>query len=52
MDIPAIFASLRRSSMGAVLIILQVALTLAILLNSAGIVQEHVRRMHSNSGVY
>jgi putative ABC transport system permease protein len=51
MDIPAIFASLRRSSMGAVLIILQVALTLAILLNSAGIVREHVRRMHSSSGV-
>lgn len=51
MDIPAIFASLRRSSMGPVLIILQVALTLAILLNSAGIVREHVQRMHSDSGV-
>lgn len=51
MDIPAILASLRRSPSGAVLIVAQVALTLAILLNAAGIVQEHVRRMRSSSGV-
>jgi putative ABC transport system permease protein len=51
MDIHAIFASLRRSLLGPVLIALQVALTLAILLNVAGIVREHVGRMHSVSGL-
>lgn len=51
MDFPAIFASVRRSPAGAVLIIVQVALTLSILLNAAGIVQQHVQRMRSDSGV-
>jgi len=51
MDFASIFASLRRSALGPVLIGLQVALTLAILLNVAGIVQQHVQRMRSTSGV-
>ncbi len=51
MDFASIFASLRRSALGPVLIGLQVALTLAILLNAAGIVQQHVHRMRSASGV-
>jgi putative ABC transport system permease protein len=51
MDFPSIFASLRRSALGPVLIALQVALTLAILLNVAGIVQQHAQRMRSTSGV-
>src|SRR5690242_20080623 len=51
MDFASIFASLRRSALGPLLIALQVALTLAILLNVAGIVQQHVQRMRSTSGV-
>jgi putative ABC transport system permease protein len=51
MEIAPIFASLRRNPLGPVLIVLQVALTLAILLNVAGIVQQHLERMHSISGV-
>ncbi|HEX2592723.1 MAG TPA: FtsX-like permease family protein [Rhizomicrobium sp.] len=51
MDFVSIFSSLRRSALGPVLIGLQVALTLAILLNAAGIVQQHAQRMRSASGV-
>lgn len=51
MNLVPILASLRRSPLGPVLIALQVALTLAIMLNVAGIVQQHVERMRSVSGV-
>jgi putative ABC transport system permease protein len=51
MNLVPIFASLRRSPLGPVLIALQVALTLAIMMNVAGIVQQHVERMRSVSGV-
>jgi putative ABC transport system permease protein len=51
MNLLPILASLRRSPLGPVLIALQVALTLAIMMNVAGIVQQHVERMRSVSGV-
>src|SRR5689334_735263 len=51
MNFLPILASLRRSPLGPVLIALQVALTLAIMMNVAGIVQQHVERMRSVSGV-
>lgn len=51
MNLMPILAALRRSPLGPALIALQVALTLAIMLNVAGIVQQHVERMHSVSGV-
>ena len=51
MNLVPILASLRRSPLGPVLIALQVALTLAIMINVAGIVQQHVERMRSVSGV-
>jgi len=51
MDLVPILASLRRSPLGPVLIALQVALTLTIMVNVAGIVQQHVARMHSISGL-
>jgi putative ABC transport system permease protein len=51
MNLVPILASLRRSPLGPVLIALQVALTLAIMMNVAGIVQQHVTRMRSPSGV-
>jgi putative ABC transport system permease protein len=51
MDLVPILAALRRSPLGPVLIALQVALTLTILANVAGIVQQHVQRMRSTSGL-
>jgi Asp-tRNA(Asn)/Glu-tRNA(Gln) amidotransferase B subunit len=51
MDFSTILASIRRSPLGALLIMVQVAITLAILLNAAGIVQQHAARMASVSGV-
>jgi putative ABC transport system permease protein len=51
MDIATIAASLRRNALGPLLIALQAALALVILLNVAGIVQEHIGRMRSPSGV-
>jgi len=51
MNLVPIFASLRRNPLGPVLIVSQVALTLAILLNVAGIVRQHVERMRSPSGL-
>lgn len=51
MNLVPVLASLRRSPLGPALIALQVALTLAIMVNVAGIVQQHVTRIRSISGV-
>lgn len=51
MNLMPILASMRRNPLGPTLIVLQVALTLAIMMNVAGIVREHVTRMRSISGV-
>jgi putative ABC transport system permease protein len=51
MDFRTVFASLARNRLGATLVIVQVALTLTIILNAAGIVRDHVARMNSVSGV-
>lgn len=46
-----ILRSLRRNRIGAVLIALQIALTLAILCNSLSIIQQHLRHMARPSGI-
>lgn len=51
MDLSTILASVRRNPLGALLIMVQVAITLTILLNAAGIVQQHAQRMASVSGL-
>jgi putative ABC transport system permease protein len=51
MDLVTIFSSLNRNRLGALLITIQVSLTLVIVLNAAGVVREHVERMRSVSGV-
>jgi putative ABC transport system permease protein len=51
MEILPIMRSLRRSKIGAVLIALQIALTLAILSNSLSMIQQRVRWMERPSGI-
>jgi putative ABC transport system permease protein len=51
MDFPTVFASLARNRLGAILVVVQVALTLTIILNATGIIRDHIARMNSVSGV-
>ncbi len=51
MDIATILASLNRNRLAALLVMIQIGLTLVIVLNAAGVVREHIARMHSVSGI-
>ncbi|HTY48502.1 MAG TPA: FtsX-like permease family protein [Steroidobacteraceae bacterium] len=51
MELLPILKSLRRNKIGAALIALQIALTLAIVCNSLTIIQRHLEQMHRPSGV-
>src|ERR1700734_3871592 len=51
MEILPILCSLRRNKVGAVLIALQIALTLAIVCNALPVIQRHVERMQRPSGI-
>jgi putative ABC transport system permease protein len=51
MEIDTVLAELRRSPLGAALIIVQVALTLAIVCNSLAILGEHARHMRRPTGL-
>jgi putative ABC transport system permease protein len=51
MQVLPILAALRRNRVGAILIGLQIALTLAIVCNSLSIIQQRLARMHRSSGI-
>lgn len=51
MDILPILRALRRNKVGAILICLQIALTLAIVSNSLSIIQQRVAQMHRPTGI-
>jgi putative ABC transport system permease protein len=51
MDILPILRALARSKVGAILIGLQIALTLAIVCNSLTVIQQFVQRMHQPTGI-
>ncbi|HEY1900686.1 MAG TPA: FtsX-like permease family protein [Steroidobacteraceae bacterium] len=51
MDILPILRALRRNKVGAILICLQIALTLAIVSNSLSIIQQRIAQMHRPSGI-
>jgi putative ABC transport system permease protein len=51
MEFMLILRSLRRNKMGAMLIGVQIALTLAILCNSLSIIQQHLRHMARPTGI-
>jgi putative ABC transport system permease protein len=51
MDILPILRALRKSKLGAILIGLQVAFTLAIVCNSLSVIQQFVQRMQQPSGI-
>jgi putative ABC transport system permease protein len=51
MEILPILCSLRRNKVGAVLIALQIALTLAIVCNALPVIQRHVERMQRPTGL-
>lgn len=51
MEILPILCSLRRNKVGAVLIALQIALTLAIVCNALPVIQRHVQRMQRPTGI-
>ena len=51
MDVAAILATLRQNKVGASLIGIQIALTLAIVCNSLSIIQQDIERMHTPAGV-
>jgi putative ABC transport system permease protein len=51
MEILPILCSLRRNKVGAVLIALQIALTLAIVCNALPVIQRHVERMQRPTGI-
>jgi putative ABC transport system permease protein len=51
MQIVPIISSLRRNKIGALLISMQIALTLAIVCNSLSIIQQRIQRMHRPSGI-
>jgi putative ABC transport system permease protein len=51
MDILPILRALRRNKLGATLIALQIALTLAIVSNCVFIITQYVRHMHSPTGI-
>ena len=50
-DIPAILAALRRNGLGAVLIAIQIALTVAIVCNSLSIIQQRLARAQRPTGI-
>ena len=50
-DIGPIFRSLLRSKLGAVLIVLQIALTMAIITNAAFIVKQRAEHMNQSTGL-
>jgi putative ABC transport system permease protein len=50
-EILPIISSLRRNKVGAVLIALQIALTLAIVCNALPVIQRHMERMHRPTGI-
>jgi putative ABC transport system permease protein len=51
MEIIPILASLRRNKVGAILVALQIALTLAIVANAMSIIQHHISDMSRPSGI-
>ena len=51
MEIISIAAALRRNKVGAVLIALQIALTLAIVCNTLSVIQQHLYQIHRPSGI-
>src|SRR5580693_1379721 len=51
MDILPILRALARSKVGAILIGLQIALTLAIVCNSLSVIQQFVQRMQQPTGI-
>src|ERR1700733_6630832 len=51
MDILLILRALRKNKMGAILIGLQIALTLAIVCNSLSVIQQFVQRMREPAGI-
>ncbi len=51
MDILLIMRALRKNKLGAILIGLQIALTLAIVCNSLSVIQQFMQRMHRPTGI-
>src|SRR5208283_141336 len=51
MEIAPIIAALRHNKVGALLIGLQIAVTLAIICNSLSIIQQRLERTHRPSGI-
>src|SRR5882757_6725081 len=51
MDIMPILRAMARSKVGAILIGLQIALTLAIVCNSLSVIQQFVQRMQQPTGI-
>ena len=51
MDVLLILRALRRNKLGAILIGLQIALTLAIVCNSLSVIQQFVQRMQQPTGI-
>src|ERR1700733_3109503 len=51
MECMVILRALRRNKVGAVLMSLQIALTLAIVCNSLSIIQQHLRHMDRPTGI-
>src|SRR5580698_3556837 len=51
MDVLLILRALRRNKVGAILIGLQIALTLAIVCNSLSVIQQFVQRMQQPTGI-
>ena len=50
MEIVPILSALRRNKVGAILVALQIALTLAVVANAMSIIQHHLADMHRPSG--
>ena len=51
MEILPILSALKRNKVGAILVTLQIALTLAVVSNAMAIIQQHLADMHRPSGV-
>src|ERR1700760_1719995 len=51
MELIPILAALRRNKVGAILVALQIALTLAVVANALSIIQHHIADMRRPSGV-
>ena len=50
LDIKPIFNAIRRSKIGAVLLLLQIALTMAIVSNAAFMINDHVSYLREDTG--